>query len=89
MERGSNPMTEAAFWEEEYYVDHEDYRTENVRVKCHVCQNEHDNELEFGTSKKYPEDFFIKCKECGATEEGSLPVRSFDVLDNVSHGTLS
>ena len=61
--------------------EYEPYRREPVRVKCHICHDEHDNELEFGTNLKYPEDFFIRCKQCGAAEEGSLPVRSFDVMD--------
>lgn len=56
--------------------------TDHVRVRCHVCKLEHDNTMVFGTDKRYPDDFFIACKHCGNTEEGSQPAQFFDILQD-------
>ena len=53
---------------------------DKVRVICHMCNVEHDNEMVYGENKKYRDDFFMKCKHCNNTDEGTKP-QNFDIVE--------
>lgn len=67
---------------EEYKEETEKYY-DKVRVRCHICQKEHENQLIFGENEKYPDDYYIKCKTdaCENWEEGNGQLQTFDVLE--------
>lgn len=57
---------------------------DEVKVRCLGCGTVHNNKMYFDlTDSKYPDDFFIQCKNnsCSNTEEGSLPMQHFELLE--------
>ncbi|GAB6427465.1 hypothetical protein bcgnr5372_37330 [Bacillus luti] len=57
---------------------------DKVTVICLDCKTKQENKMYYGESKKYPDDFYMKCTDCNNWEEGSAPPQSFDILEE--HG---